>query len=57
MSGAAAGFAGVMWARESQDFKQASCASKTLERVWLPSKSLGTAAASFQVIPVARQML
>ena len=41
------GSAGQMWGREEQAFKAQSCASQRLERVWLPSASLGGAAATF----------
>ena len=37
-----------MWGREAQDFKAQQCAARGLERVWLPSPSLGAAAATFQ---------
>ena len=48
LSSGLAGYSGVMWAREAQDFKAASCTAQTLERVWLPSDTLGGAVATFQ---------
>jgi hypothetical protein len=47
LSSSLGGFAGQMWGREEQVFKAQSCASQNLERVWLPSASLGGAAATF----------
>lgn len=44
------GYKGVMWAREAADFKAAAANATALERVWLPSASLGGAAAGFQGI-------
>ena len=40
------GFQGVMWGREPADFKQACRPGRALERVWLPSPSLGAAGAA-----------
>ena len=54
MSSSLSGFQGLMYAREAADFKQASAATQSLERVWLPSASLGPAAASFQGIFIDR---
>jgi hypothetical protein len=47
LSSSLGGSAGQMWGREEQAFKAQSCASQRLERVWLPSASLGGAAATF----------
>jgi hypothetical protein len=41
------GFQGVMWGREPGDFKAACRPARALERVWLPSASLGAGAATF----------
>lgn len=41
-----AGFQGVMWGREPADFKVACRPGRALERVWLPSPSLGAAGAA-----------
>jgi len=47
MSGGLAGYAGVMWGREDAQLKAQSLPTRAYERVWLPSPSLGGAAASF----------
>lgn len=47
LSSPASGFQGVMWGREPADFKAACRPRTALERVWLPSPSLGSAAATF----------
>lgn len=43
------GYLGLVWGREPADFKN-TCVNRRLERVWLPSPSLGGAAAGFQGI-------
>jgi hypothetical protein len=47
LSSPSAGFQGVMWGREPSDFKAACRPGRALERIWLPSPSLGAAAATF----------
>jgi hypothetical protein len=39
-----------MWGREDAQLKEQSLATRSYERVWLPSKSLGGAAAGYQGI-------
>lgn len=39
-----------MWGREPADFKAVSRLNRALERVWLPSRSLGADAASFATV-------
>ena len=46
LSSPLSGFQGVMWGREPADFKAASRPGRNLERVWLPSPSLGAAGAA-----------
>jgi lysosomal alpha-mannosidase len=41
LSSPSSGFQGVMWGREPLDFKNGCRAARALERVWLPSPSLG----------------
>ena len=50
MSSPLSGYLGVMWGRESADFKAQSHTGQRLERVWSPSPSLGAAATAFQGI-------
>ncbi len=50
LSSPLAGVQGVMWGREPADFKAASRLDRALERVWLPSRSLGADAASFAAV-------
>ena len=50
LSSSLSGYFGVMWARESADFKQQCCAARNLERIWSPSSSLGTSAVTMQAI-------
>ena len=50
LSSSLAGYKGVMWAREADDFKQLMCQKKGLERIWSPSASLGVDATTFQGI-------
>ena len=47
LSSSLGGFQGVMWGREPADFKAACRPTRALERVWMPSPSLGPAAATF----------
>jgi lysosomal alpha-mannosidase len=47
LSSPAAGFQGVLWGREPLDFKAACRPGRALERIWLPSRSLGASAATF----------
>ena len=47
LSSSLGGFQGVMWGREPLDFKAACRPDRALERIWLPSKSLGSSAATF----------
>ena len=48
LSSPLAGYTGVMWGREAAEFRAASQLARKIERVWLPSPSLHTAA--FQAI-------
>ena len=48
LSSSRGGFSGVMWAREAAEFKAHCANTSKLERVWLPSSSLGGAVATFQ---------
>ena len=50
LSSSLGGFRGLMWGREDAAFKAHTAAFKGLERVWLPSPSLGPAAAAWQGI-------
>ena len=50
LSGPLSGFRGIMWGREASDFKALTCETADVERIWLPSASLGTAATTWQGI-------
>ena len=50
LSSSLAGSQGVMWGREPADFKIASEYNRAIERVWLPSVSLGASAAAFGAV-------
>ena len=47
LSSSLGGYRGVMWGREDAQLKTQSLANRAYERVWLPSPSLGGAAAGF----------
>ena len=50
MSGPLSGYVGVMWGREAAEFRASSQSNRMIERVWMPSPSLGSNAACFQGI-------
>jgi hypothetical protein len=50
LSSSLGGYAGIYWGREDQSYKDIMSKEKGLERVWLPSPSLGASAAAWQGI-------
>ena len=48
LSSGLGGYNGLMWGREPGEFRAESTLSDRMERVWVPSASLGGAAATFQ---------
>ena len=50
LSSTLGGYFGIMWGREDQSYKDTMAATKGLERIWLPSPSLGQSAAAWQGI-------
>ena len=50
LSSTLGGYVGVMWGREDQSYKDIMAMKRGLERVWLPSPSLGASAAAWQGI-------